>query len=358
MNRPNFILVASLVAALAATYFLPGIPSLGGTTPVRPNPKVDKGPTWAPTVSREGGDIVISAHAFVAMSPDGTMLAMGYDDPMHPWFGLYYILDDRLTLLPLPNRRVWIHPRWSSDSKRLVVASNAYDPSKGVHERLETQLDMIDIATGTTKTLVAGPGLRAAPFFSRDGRTVYYFRGKACVESCRSIGGHYDLFRVRQPDTKEEQLTSDGYYQAEAGDESADGNRVLFSAQGYGDRAKPKLYSINLHARPLEPLDVPLEEMGGPRIDGRGRIFVKALAGRDASGRYIYDKSQYWQYAVFIVADGEVAYPKRLLDLSWKRDRRLSRLHLSEFDIDANGNILHCIPSDHETRCSGTSIRH
>jgi len=209
-----------------------------------------------------------------------------------------------IRIVPSEPKRVLEMARWSRDGKQLIgvssgVVDNHYHPG-------DSQVVLIDPRNWSQQTITSGSGVKADPFLSLDGKTVYYFKGKV-----RKIGAtaasHYELFALNLADGREAQLTEESFYQAGHGDFYGDGEiifagmgtRQFSNLKGVDGIAEFRIFSFGLASHQLGL--VPINNMGTlfefsrPKADRNRTLYfqagTKAQTGPNAysvTGRYAY----------------------------------------------------------------------
>ena len=156
---------------------------------------------------------------FNGLSPDGKMIAVGWDRGTGAAVERgTYLLDlqsGARTEIPHLNNAASFSP----DGRYLVSANYASDPS------LRTEVVEFDRRTGTARTFASAPSGEWLPSYSPDGKWIAF-------NSTRS--GRSDIYRVGRADGEVEQLTSDPRYEAHATYFDR-GRKLIFHRQSDGD---------------------------------------------------------------------------------------------------------------------------
>jgi Tol biopolymer transport system component len=233
------------------------------------------------------------------VSPDGRYLVFKTNLFAHG-LGLR-LLDLRtghITVLPEVKGRSLGFPDWSPDGKQLAVLSAPVRDNRYVID--DMQIVLLDATTWRSRAIASGEGVKWSPFFSADGKTVYYFKGKK-RESGKTPANDYDLFAIDLASGRETKLTDEAFYQASKGDEQAE--TVLFAAYGwkrhpskYFDRLLKReqeqtgLYLYDKASGIIKPLQI--DQSGGgvnfyePQRDRAGNVYFITNTLPPRSSRY------------------------------------------------------------------------
>ncbi|WP_319243607.1 hypothetical protein [uncultured Propionivibrio sp.] len=179
--------------------------------------------TFAETTYRTG---LQAERGRLAVSPDGKRLVFTTDRLAHG-MRLLDTSSGKISLIPNPSGRDMGFPDWSPDGKRLVVVSAGIRNGRGDYD--DMRISLLDLATGNEEMLIGGEGVKFDPFFSIDGKTIYYFKGKRRKEG-KTPGSRYELFAIDVASKSERQLTQEQYYSISGGDD--DGNSIFFGGDG------------------------------------------------------------------------------------------------------------------------------
>lgn len=191
----------------------------------------------------------------------------------------------KVETLSLDPRQDWAVPRWSFSGRELVAASMAMR-NDGYYNIDETQVSLLDPVTWKHRTISSGDGIKVRPFFSADGKTVYYFKGRR-RKSGATFASRYDLYAIDLEGGSERRLTHGEFYQIAPGDD--DGRTLLLAVDDlrypsrYFDKTfgeekdQTGLFVYNKANETLDPL--PIDQTAGifnfyrPRRDRAGNVY-------------------------------------------------------------------------------------
>lgn len=258
-----------------------------------------------------------------SISPDGKRLIYekrGNDKRLY-----LTTIDDQSTraIVPSENRK-WHMARWSPDGVQVVVISAGF---RNEFYRLDDmQIAVVDVDNGTYRELTTGPGVRITPFFSSDGKTIYYFKGEE-RKSGKTPAANYDLYQIQRESRIEKKLTDEDFYQVLEGDVSPDSNVVMFLALGSKNvRSSTSitehyLYSFHPNDGSLERREIGVINAGHPRLAKNGDIY---FIGAESRG------GKYW-FGIF-KAPGNSGPIRRVVDVA---------PNVVQYDLYRNGNVLY-----------------
>lgn len=227
-----------------------------------------------------------------AVSPEGTRLLFTTGSLTH---GLR-ILDlrsGRIEAVPMESGHTWEMPSWSADGKQVVAISTAVRDSYYIVG--DMQLILIDPETWKHRTIGSGAGVKIFPFFSADGKSIYYFKG-AKRTSGVTPASRFDLYAIDLASGKEQRLTHEEFYQVTRGDD--DGKTILFGAipgaktvkDAFGRKTREVLLRYSMTDAVLAPVGIDqsggISLFGNPERDTAGNLYFVAARLPPGSGRY------------------------------------------------------------------------
>lgn len=231
----------------------------------------------------------------LAVSPDGRQLVFTTDRMTH---GLR-LLDLRsgiTTMIPEGVGRNFGLPAWSPDGKQLAVVSAAV--RNNVYSRDGMEIELLEVGTWKRRSIAAGDGVKIFPFFSADGKRVYYFKGER-RESGRTPAGRYDLYAVDLVSGQETRLTYEEMYEVGKGDETQ--VAVLFhatpsykksikDAQGKEGRNALFIYELSSGLLSLLPVDQSsgIFDFHDPLRDSAGNLYFISAKANPGGGYYLW----------------------------------------------------------------------
>lgn len=227
----------------------------------------------------------------LAVSPDGLQLVFTTDRMTH---GLR-LLDLRsgiTTMIPEGVGRNFGFPAWSPDGKQLAVVSVAVQ--NNVYSLDGMEIELLEVGTWQRRSIAAGDGVKFFPFFSGDGKTVYYSKGRK-RESGKTLSSRHDLYAVDLVSGQETQLTHEAFYQLGSGDDDA--NSVLFSATNpgkdiFGVSTRNALYLYDKPTRQISLFNI--EQSSGifdfypPQRDKTGNLYFISAKANPGGGNYLW----------------------------------------------------------------------
>lgn len=228
----------------------------------------------------------------LAAAPDGKRLVFTTNRPAHG-MRLLDTESGRITSVPNPSSRNLTFPSWSPDGKNLAVVST--EIRDGSINFDDMKIVLLDTTTWHERVLVSGEGVKYSPFFSTDGKSLYYFKGQK-RDSGRTVASRFELFVTALESGQQTKLTDEAFYEINRGDD--DGISVLFGTflgvknryQGY--RAGNYLMSYNKATGSLAPVKV--DQSSGifnfysPQRDKEGNLYFEAAKERPGGGNYLW----------------------------------------------------------------------
>lgn len=226
-----------------------------------------------------------------AVSPDGRQLVLATDQRKHG-LRLLDLRSGAVTVIPEVEGRYFGFPSWSPDGKQLAVVSLQVTNN---HYSLDgMEIELIDVGTWKRESIAAGDGVKGSPFFSADGKTVYYSKGKK-RESGKTPASHLDLYGIELASGRETQLTFEKYYQFGTGDDDA--TSVLFSAtspdkDAFGVTTRNALIRYDKATKLLSLINI--DQSSGifdfyqPIRDRMGNLYFIAAKEKPRGGNYLW----------------------------------------------------------------------
>lgn len=276
----------------------------------------------------------------LAVSPDGRRIAFTTDRLAH---GMR-LLDTEsgvITQIPTQPGRNLGFPSWSPDGKMLVAVSA--DTHTGYYGLDGMRIVLLDTRTWEERIILSGDGVKFDPFFSADGKTIYYFKGMKRKEG-KTAASRFDLFSVGIENKQEHQLTNEEYYEISAGDE--DGEVVVFKATaGKNSREErganglvgrwPTLLVFDKATSALSTIrvepNVALFNFSAPKRDKGGSLYFIAASLRRGGGPYEW-------YLVRSTSDGRS--PQILCELPISMEFSIARNTGAIFVMDRDGTEI------------------
>lgn len=229
----------------------------------------------------------------LAVAPDGGRLLFTTDSLAHG-LRVLALRTGKIDVIQAEAGRFWEMPNWSHDGKQVVAVSTAV--RNGYHIVGDMQVILIDPATWQHRTITTGEGVKNLPFFSADGKRVYYFKGVK-RESGKTPASRFDLYSVDLATGQERQLTHEKFYQAGSGDD--DGDSIAFGAIPT-PKAPPQTTLIDWVKRGVfryrgeQLTEIPIDTRSGflevsePLRDKSGNLYLIAAKNRPGGGHFLW----------------------------------------------------------------------
>jgi hypothetical protein len=161
----------------------------------------------------------------------------------------------------------------------------------------EVEVMLINPQDWSYRRLAATPGANTRPFFSADGKTVYYFKGRK-RERGATPASKFDLYAYELATDRETRLTFDEMY--EVGPSHDDGKEILFSVYGHrripsfipnSKREQRGLYALDKTSLQLRQFHIDQQE-GFFNIQLRDKditenVYILTLKRRPGGGNYL-----------------------------------------------------------------------
>ena len=233
--------------------------------------------------------------AWFSVSPDGKLIVFS-TDKISQGTRLLDLTSGKISVLLSEPSQTFGFPAWSPDGRHIVLQSAEMRGGKYDLDRMEIVL--FDSSTGQQQSISVGEGIKFSPFFSADGKIVYYFKGQK-RESGKTPGSRYDLYAIELASRKEARLTHEEFYQAAKGDDSK--SSVLFNATpNFAKSIKDEFRQPSRNALFLYEKDtakvsiVPIDQSSGifdfysPQRDKTGSFYFVAAKNRPGGGNYLW----------------------------------------------------------------------
>ena len=162
---------------------------------------------------------------YLAVSPDGEKVIFETNYFSH---GLR-LLDTKtktISVIPQNAGRTLGHPRWSPDGSRIVLVSTAIE--NNYFNLDDMKIVLLDTKNWNEKIISASQGVNIFPFFSQDGKQVYYFKGKKREEG-KTPAANYDLYSIDLESYQETRLTYKEFFQVNRGDDN--GQNIVITGE-------------------------------------------------------------------------------------------------------------------------------
>lgn len=262
-----------------------------------------------------------------AVSPDGTRLLFSTGRIFEP-LRLLDLRNGKIEPVPLSTERGWDNPAWSPDGQQVAVVST------GKRDKLlnldDMQLVLLDARTWQSHVLTSGPGVKRAPFFSADGKSLYYFQGKP-RDIGRTQANDYDLYAIDIVTRSIQRLTTSEFYSVSPGYD--DGRTVLFSGDS---RNNPRNEAGNTE-NALFLYDRVSKRLSHLPIDQSSGLFAFSYPLRDQVGRLYFVSTKYQPergartFVYWLTrAEKDGKRPELLVELPWSRDgRKIMSYHIA-----------------------------
>lgn len=235
-----------------------------------------------------------------SVSPDGSRILFS-TNRLSDGLRLLDLRSGKIEVIPVEHGWTWGMPQWSADGKRVVAISTAVRDNRYIVG--EQQVILIDPSNWKHSLITVGQGVRIFPFFSADGKTVYYFKGKKRDEGATLASG-FDLYATDITSQREARLTEEGFYQVRLGSVDPTNRELLFIAAGgkTNKGADNYVISFNLATHRLkrlsieqmrDPVKAALERDGNAifgfnhlDVDAAGNLYFIAAKLREGGGNY------------------------------------------------------------------------
>ena len=202
----------------------------------------------------------------------------------------------KITVLPEEKGRTLGSPDWSPDGKWIAVVSAVV--KEGYYQLDAMEIVLLEVGSWQRRRIAVDESFKSSPFFSADGKTVYYFKGKIRT-SGKTPASRYDLYAIDLASGMEARLTHEEFYQAAKGDET--NAAVLFRAtpnfdkrfkDAQGKVSRDALFSLDKETGRLSHL--PIDQRSGifnflnPLRDRAGNMYFIAAKASPSGGNYLW----------------------------------------------------------------------
>lgn len=233
--------------------------------------------------------------AYIAVSPDGQRILFDTDRLAHGLRLLNVSTGEIRIIAPETGRSIGF-PSWSPDGRQIAVVSAAV--IGGYYSVDGMRIIAIDAISWNFRSIASGEGVKFFPFFSHDGKTVYYFQGKM-RENGKTPASHYDLVAVDLVSSQKTRLTQEEFYQAVKGDDTV--YSVLFSAipnfnkrfkDSFGQESRSTLFNFDKATKSIAPIKIDqssgIFDFSQPQRDPMGNLYFISAKARPGGGHYLW----------------------------------------------------------------------
>jgi hypothetical protein len=237
-----------------------------------------------------------------SVSPDGKKVLFNTNELAD---GLWLLDTETHKEMRIPSQmhRYWKMTNWSHDGKQVVAVSlpvsdppshNDYKDNAGTESLL-----LIDPKDWSYFRLQVFPGVIWHPFFSADGKLIYYFKGKK-RESGKTIASKFDLYSYDLTSHREKRLTYEESYSVYGGYDN--GQKIFFSAYGLRSllsydpssfQEQTAIYIFDKENSRVRLRLMPIDQRSGffnlsfEFIDKTGNIYFSASTKNPNGGNYL-----------------------------------------------------------------------
>lgn len=232
-------------------------------------------------------------HGDFSVSPDGSRILFSTNS-LADGLRLLDLRSGKIEVVPMERGRTWEMPQWSADGKRVVAISTAVRDNYYIVS--EQQVILIDPSNWKHSPITDDQGVRISPFFSVNGNTIYYFKGKM-RESGKTVASRFVLHSIDLASRREELLATEEFYQVGLGDDLA--GTLLFRAipySGFGVKegeARSIFLTYEAQHRNLRLFRMDfgkeLHQIRTPKRDKAGNVYfvaAKVPVGGGSSGNF------------------------------------------------------------------------
>lgn len=273
-----------------------------------------------------------ASKGWFSVAPNGQQLVFQTNKLTHG-LRLLDLGSGQITVLPEDEGRTFGFPDWSPDGKWIAVVSAVV--KEGLYQIDGMEIVLLEVGSWQRRRIAVDESFKSSPFFSADGKTVYYFKGKIRA-SGKTPASRYDLYAVDLAGGMETRLTHEEFYQAAKGDDSK--SSVLFNAtpnfnktikDAFGQSARNALFFYEkVEAKvSIIPIDQTsgIFDFYGPQRDKMGNFYFVAAKNRPGGGHYLW-------YLIRTNAEGKQADVLAELPISMKFDiaRNTGKIYVTD----------------------------
>lgn len=233
--------------------------------------------------------------ARIAVSPDGKNILFDTDQLAHG-LRLLTVTTGEVRIVEPETGRTIGFPSWSSDGPLVAVVSAAV--IGGYYSTDDMRILVFDSISWNFRSIALGEGVKFSPFFSHDGKAVYYFKGKK-RESGKTPASRYDLFVADLESGQESRLTQEEFFAVGKGDDAPDS--VLFNAtpnfnkrftDELGEDGRSALFFFHKATKAVVPIKID-QGLGNfnfsrPKRDRAGNLYFISAKARPGGGHYLW----------------------------------------------------------------------
>jgi|GEM_PF-4407670 len=276
--------------------------------------------------------------ADIAASPDGKRILFD-TNRLDQGLRLLNVSSGEMRIIPPEAGRTIGFPSWSPDGRKVAVVSAAVPG--GYYSVDDMKIVLLDADSWQPRNIANGDGVKFSPFFSHDGKTVYYFKGKK-RESGKTPANRYDLIAIDVAKGEETSLTHEEFAAISKGDDAP--NSLVFSAtpnfskrfkDALGQESNSALFLFDKGIKTVAPIKVDQSSrifgFFKPRRDRMGNLYFITAKARPGGGNFLW-------YLVRSDKDGNL--PQLLTELPISMGFDIARNTGDIYVMGRNGNEL------------------